>query len=275
MPEPSVFDRDTAIRAAGDGVYDAEIADTWAVLRGPHGGYVAAIVTRALEAALGDPERQARSLTIHFLAPPEPGPVRIAVQVERSGRSLSTLSARMEQDGRVVALALAAFSRPWANPAVEYAASPPEAPPPDDLPVVPWQEAMPRFRKHLEFRHVFGAGLFSGEGEPVVGGWLRLTEPPAVFDAAYVAMLSDAWAPTPFPIVTTPFIAPTIDLTVHFRSPLPPAGTGPDTPILGHFESRAARDGFFEEDGTLWTPDGELIAQVRQLALAIGFSGGD
>jgi acyl-CoA thioesterase len=273
VPEPSTFARDTAIRAVGDGAFDAEIADTWAVLRGPHGGYVAAIVTRALEAAVADPERQPRSLTIHFLAPPEPGPVRIEVRVERSGRTLSTLSARMEQDGRPVALALAAFSRAWENPAVEYAEPPPDAPRPEDVPVVPWQEQMPQFRKHLEFRHVFGGELMSGADRALVGGWLRLNEPPAAFDAAYVAMLADAWAPAPFPLVTTPFVAPTIDLTVHFRSPLPPAGTGPETPILGRFESRAARDGFFEEDGALWTPGGELVAHVRQLALAIGFGG--
>ncbi|MGH2978605.1 MAG: acyl-CoA thioesterase, partial [Solirubrobacterales bacterium] len=55
-------------------------------------------------------------------------------------------------------------------------------------------------------------------------------------------------------------------LTVHFRAPLPL----PDGLLLGHFNTRLVRDGFFEEDGELWAPDGTLVAQSRQLALLIG-----
>jgi acyl-CoA thioesterase len=271
--KPTTFERDTAIRPAGDGLYEGAVAEGWEVLRGPHGGYVAAIVVRALEAELGDPGRQARSLTIHFTAPPQPGPVQIRCRVERAGRSLSTVSARMEQDGRPMALALAAFSVPWPE-AVGYSLEPPDVAPPEDVEVVVWRKPMPEFRKHLEFRPTFGGELFGGSDRALTGGWMRANEPPAAFDAAYVAMLADAWAPAPFVAVKEPFLAPTIDMTVHFRSPLPPAGMEPGDPVLGHFESRHARDGFFGEDGALWTPGGELIAQVRQLALAIGVSGG-
>jgi acyl-CoA thioesterase len=68
-----------------------------------------------------------------------------------------------------------------------------------------------------------------------------------------------------FQVATAPVIAPTIELTVHFRGTLPASGDW----VLGEFESRVARDGFFEEDGLLWSRDGELLAQSRQLALAI------
>ena len=62
-------------------------------------------------------------------------------------------------------------------------------------------------------------------------------------------------------------VAPTIDLTIHFRAPLPLDGMGPDDHALVLFSSRHAQHGFVEEDGQVWTPDGRLIAMSRQLAI--------
>jgi hypothetical protein len=67
--------------------------------------------------------------------------------------------------------------------------------------------------------------------------------------------------------LTAPVAAPTVDLTIHFRRALPLPGMDPAAPLLGLFTSRFSADGFFEEDGELWSPDGVLLAQSRQLAL--------
>jgi acyl-CoA thioesterase len=56
---------------------------------------------------------------------------------------------------------------------------------------------------------------------------------------------------------------PTIDLTIHFRADLPL----PSDYVLVTFESRLSHGGFVEEDGAIWSRDGHLIAQSRQLAL--------
>ena len=77
----------------------ARVVDGWNTPRGPLGGYVMAIVMRGLELAVADPERQARSATMHFLRAPGPGPVTVTAQVERAGRSLTSVSGRLEQDG--------------------------------------------------------------------------------------------------------------------------------------------------------------------------------
>ena len=60
---------------------------------------------------------------------------------------------------------------------------------------------------------------------------------------------------------------PTVDLTVHFREPLGGrnAPVGPEDFVLGVFTTEVIRDGFFVEDGELWSPSGRLIAQSRQL----------
>ena len=79
--------------------FAAEVAHGWRAGRGPHGGYLAAMILRALTLALDDPGRSPRSLTIHFLKAPEEGPVLIETRSSAEGRSLSTLSARMTREG--------------------------------------------------------------------------------------------------------------------------------------------------------------------------------
>ena len=115
MPEIA-FDDDTALAPDGHGAYRGEVGPRWWTPRGPLGGYVMALVMRALTLEVDDHARQPRSLTVHFLRAPEAGPVTVRPVVERSGRSVTTASARLEQDGRLLALGLAAFSTPWPGP---------------------------------------------------------------------------------------------------------------------------------------------------------------
>jgi acyl-CoA thioesterase len=265
---PSKFERDTAVRRVADGTYEGDISRDWWIVRGPNGGYVAAIVLRAMTATLGDDERQVRSLTVHYTRAPEEGPVRVDCTVERAGRSLTTLSARMTQDGALVALALAAFSTPW-DAALEYDDVPaPEVPAPEQIDELPWVPPMPPMSRNFDMRFAIGGFPFTSSDESAIGGWIRLREPTAS-DGALVAQLADAFFPAPFVRASKPFAAPTIDLTVHFRAPLPAPGSRPDDFYLCRFESRLARDGFFEEDGLIWARDGTLLAQSRQLALAL------
>ncbi len=262
------FDADTALRPAGDGAWEGEIADGWQTPRGPLGGYVMAIVLRAMELAVDDPERQARSATMHFMRVPEAGPVTARATVERAGRSLSTLSARLEQDGKLLGLALAAYSKPWEGPLLDESPMPEVDPPEGREPLAsgPAREGgPPPFMGNLTMQKRFGEHAFTGAERAEVGGWLGLLEERPL-DAPAVALLADAWLPAPWPRLKALAPAPTIDLTVHFRSPLPIE----DALLLGRFRSRYVRDGFFEEDGELWAPDGTLVAQSRQLGLLLG-----
>ena len=90
---------------------------------------------------------------------------------------------------------------------------------------------------------------------------------PAPVDAAYIAMLTDAWLPAPYVRLRTWAGAPTVDLTIHFRVPEPAIRVAAGEPILGVFDSRASADGFFDEEGELWSAGGVLLAQSRQLGL--------
>jgi acyl-CoA thioesterase len=268
----TVFDRDTAVTQLSNGTFAATIAPGWRAGRGPHGGYLAAILLRALIATVNDPERTdgraPRSLTIHYASSPEVGPVEIHTTVERAGRSLSTLSARMEQDGRVMALALAAFSVPWQAPGAN------ELPMPElDEPDVERRstpklfKGAPEFTKQIVMQPRVGAVPFAGSGAPMrIGGWTGLPEPRPV-DALALARFCDAWFPPSFIALDAPAISPTVDLTIHFRQPISACDCDPASLCLGVFETRLLHDGLFEEDGVIWAPDGAVLAQSRQLGI--------
>jgi acyl-CoA thioesterase len=250
------FEDDIAITPAGEG----RIADGWATPRGPHGGYVMALLAGAMERAVDGPARQARSLTTHFLRPPRLGPVHVETTIERAGRSMTTVTARMEQDGRPIALALGAFSGAYDAPELGEVPMPAVAPPEPTADPLP---GAPPFARRLALQPRFGDLPLSGSDKDMVGGWIDLPEAGALGGAA-LCVLADGYYPAIWPRLTEFHAAPTIDLTVHVRAPLPVAG-----PLLARFTSRLARDGFFEEDGELWTRDGTLVAQSRQLALLL------
>ena len=92
---------------------------------------------------------------------------------------------------------------------------------------------------------------------------------PGPIDAPLLAAYTDAWPPALFTQLDRAEIragVPTLDLTVHFRAPWP-AHLDPADFVLVAFRSRMAHEGFVEEDGEIWTRDGLLLAQSRQLAV--------
>jgi acyl-CoA thioesterase len=261
----SSFAQATTVEPLGDGTWRATCDGAWATQLGANGGYLAALILRAMAAEVDDPAREARSLTCHYLRPPGEGAVRLDVVVERNGRSLSTVTARLSQAGALCVLAVAAFGVEL-DGAVDYAADAPAARAPEDVERLPPVAEVP-ITAHFVMRPTMGAPLYAGAEESVAGGWLRFAEPQAL-DAPALAMYSDAWWPSPLPRLTRPVTAPTIDLTVHFRAPAAAAAIA-DEPVLAVFRSSTAAGGFFEEDGELWSRDGVLLAHSRQLALLL------
>ncbi len=261
MRTQTAFDADTAIEPAGDRRWRAEISERWFVGRGPNGGLLAALAVRAMQALVDDPERVPRSVTIHFLEAATAGPVEIAGTVERDGRSTSVVSLRFEQGGRPVALALGALAV-WRGGGLDHlATAPPAVGGPDEVAPTTMADVpeAPPFVANYEWR-------WATDGEPgdaLVGGWIRVPDRPGV-DHVGLAAFADAFPPAVFALLGGVAGAPTIDLTIHFRAPLPEGGAGW---VLGAFRSRRVAGGFFEEDGELWSEDGVLLVQSRQLAM--------
>ena len=250
------LDADTALEPLTPTRWRGTVSDRWWVVRGPFGGYVAAFLTRAMMAAVDDPARRPRSLTVHFVEPPQAGPVELCATVERSGRSVTSLNLRLEQDGRPVALALGSCAV-WRDGELEWAERPPDARNPDAFGRLEREDPRPGFVDRLEVRPVL----------PVFGGtprnlaWLRF-DPPRPLDHLALTALSDGWMPAALSKLGRFAGAPTLDLTIHFRAPVASGEW-----VLADYRSRFSAGGVWEEDGELWAADGTLLTQSRQLAL--------
>jgi acyl-CoA thioesterase len=254
-PVATRFDRETAVEHLGGTRYGAEASERWPAYVGPNGGYLAAIILSAFTDTLDDPRRAPRSISVHYLEPPSFGSLEVHVRVRRSGRSMTTLSGELVQDGRTKVLALAGFSNSRRGPTFHDAVMPVVPPPPAEGDFVT--------SNAVELAQVFGPSARSGEAADI-GAWVRLDEP-RVLDALLAAVYVDSWYPALVVRVPGQVSAPTVDLTVHFRRVLPPPDTSPTTHYFLRLRSLVAGDGFVEEDAELWSPSGELLVQSRQL----------
>lgn len=257
----SDFKNASRVEPIADGEYGVTIDPDWYAGFGPNGGYLAGIMLRALVTHVDDPARHPLSLTCHYLGSPETGDAVVAVTTERAGRGVTALSARMEQNGRTCILALATLGVEREG-AIDFASQAPSVYGPDDLgaPALPgWT---PPIFHQLDYRPCLGPPQLSGSDDATVGGWTRLKNR-GELDEPALAMFADAWPPAAWGRLTEPAVAPTIDMTFHFRARIPADAEW----VLVRMRSSTSRHGFFEEDGEIWTPDGTLLAQSRQLAL--------
>jgi hypothetical protein len=257
------FAGDTAVRAAGNGQFAAEIVPGWDIGGRANGGYLLAIVVRAMREVAGRPDPI--TVTGHYLSPGHLGPARISTEVVKRGRLFSTATAALDAGGKRLLQVLGTFgdvAMPVGPERVESA--PPDLPPPDEcVAVVPADPFPPPFMGRIDLRlHPDDARFSQGapSGRPLVRGWFRLRDGEPI-DTVALVLATDAFPPTAFNARLPVAWTPTVELTAHVRA-RPAAGW-----LRCAFSTRFVTGGFLEEDGELWDSTGRLVAQSRQLAL--------
>lgn len=267
------FDRDTSVTLRETGVYDADLSEGWAILSAVNGGYLLAIVARALRDALPHPDPF--TVTAHYLTPSRPGPAVVRTETVRSGRTLATGQASLfqyEPDGTEVerVRVLAAYGDLDAlSDDVRTSVKPPTLPPPEEcLGTADGPAAFPAdsgFTRRVVVKLApettgWAVGEPSGKGE--VRGWFSLADPREP-DPLSLLLTVDAFPPTAFDLGLTGW-TPTVELTTHIRCRPAPG------PLRVFVTTRNLAGGYLEEDADVWDSADRLVAQARQLAKAPG-----
>lgn len=256
-----VFDDSLRLTQSDEGRFQAEIDRRWWIAEGPNGGFLSSLCLGALQQVVGR-HPQPRSLSVHFPGRATEGKAELEVRLDKQGRTLTFASGRMWQSGKLLTTFQGSFA-PATDENGFDDAPPPDVKAPEDLLEVGIPDAMiPEFSRHFDYRPASEFALFSGADRAEVLGWIRFKESRPI-DALLIPTLADAFFPAVFMKLDSFASVPTLDLTVHFRKTLPLA---PDW-VLGRFRTTRSAEGFFEEDGEIWSRDGVLLAQSRQLAL--------
>ncbi|MEU0118821.1 thioesterase family protein [Streptomyces bobili] len=267
----SEFDRDTAVTLREPGVYDTDLSAGWTIFGAVNGGYLLAVLGRALADAL--PHSDPFTVTAHYLSASRPGPAVVRTETVRAGRTLSTGQASLfqyDEEGREVERirVLASYGHLDALPDdVRTSAKPPAFPPigqcfgPEDGPApAPDADQQPiaeRLMLKLDPSTVgWALGQPSGKGE--MRAWFGLADGRDA-DPLSLLLAVDALPPTAFDLGIAGWV-PTIELTVHIRCRPAPG------PVRVSLTTRNLAGGFLEEDGEVWDSEGRLVAQSRQLA---------
>jgi len=267
----SEFDRDTALTRREPGVYDIDLSAGWTIISAVNGGYLLAVLGRALADAL--PHRDPFTISAHYLTASQPGPAVVRTDVVRTGRTLSTGQASLFQcdaEGNEVERirVLASYgdldtlpddvrttARPPAIPPIEHCFGADDGP----APVDGSSAITERLMLKLDPATVgWAIGRPSGKGE--MRAWFGLADGRDA-DPLSLLLAVDALPPTAFEIGISGWV-PTVELTVHVRHRPAPG------PLRVSITTRNLAGGFLEEDADVWDSADRLVAQSRQLARA-------
>lgn len=243
----------------------SNIPNNWSQGRTTFGGLSAALIyLKILEQVDGD--KTLRNFDLSFCGPLYiDHSFNISVELLRSGRTISSYSARIEQDDRICVSAQATFAT-----AIDSTLSI-NTVPALNLPHVEKAKLLdtsstlfPEFVKNLELHFTSGDPMFSGSELPGYEGWMKFKHDSAEMQVAHLIALIDAWPPATSSCLSKPSALSTVNWNIKLAQPLPDI-----TPLLAY---QSTTD--YSENGMAFTranvsnTDGNLLALSEQSTIA-------
>jgi acyl-CoA thioesterase len=261
------LDDATTLTPAGERLATGRTTPHYWNMAGPFGGVTAATVLRAVledPARIGDPI----ALTVNFCAAVTEGAFEVAWTETRAGKTVQHWNVEMRQGGRVVTTAsvvCAARRETWTHR-------------PGVMPAAPPVEAVERldtggrlaWLERYSFRYVEGppridepAPLTPRSPRSVI--WLR-DQPARPLDYLSLAALADAFIVRIVQVRGRPTPMGTVTLTTYFHAGQAALDALGATPVLGVADAKIFHDNFADQDISLWSQEGTLLATGVQAA---------
>lgn len=257
------FKEATAIEAAGDGVFTADLDAQWSVGTKLHGGYLLAVVARAAAELAEHPHLTAISGS--FPMAPDPGPATIHVEFLQASRTMTQLRARLTQNGKPCVEALVTQGTlteddPWwtrveppemlaEQDSFRFSGKPPGGT--FEVPILDVVEA-----------RIDPAALGWAMGEPARQGsictWQRLADG-SDWDPLSLLVALDPVPPVSFEL-GAPGWAPTLQMSAYIRR-LPAPG-----PVRIRMHANDVTNNRMDEAAFAWDSSGRVVAQANQFA---------
>ena len=254
------FDRDILFKAGEPFSCAGQITDNWSVNGVPNGGYLMAILAKAM---MQHSEMSSTPvITANFLNRCESGVAAVTIEKMTTSRQFDRFQGSLSQRGKEKIRAFGTFVDQNKECLLEsYEASVPEIAEPETCVAVPEIPNYTMFGQ-LDIRlDPACTGWMSGElsGTSEIKGWIIFKDE-RPFDVLSILLMADSFPPAVISSQGMVAWVPTIELSVNVRK----------VPTIGwlkcSFRTRFITCGLLEEDGEIWDEEGELVAISRQIA---------
>lgn len=197
-----------------------------------------------------------------LVGPLEVGEAQIESSVLRAGRAATHLRSSVTQGDRTCAVALGCFAESRSSSVSVPAPPAPELSEPETIAEVPFIPGLtPEFSKFFEYRWPADAMPFSGLGQGITQGWLRLRDRiPA--SEVFLAALGDAWPSPVLPMLSAPAAFSTLTWSLEVLGS--GSSRASDDWWVARGEVESAAGGYVQQVTRYWSRDGELALVSRQ-----------
>ncbi|RTZ97417.1 MAG: thioesterase family protein [Deltaproteobacteria bacterium] len=241
--------------------FKSVVSDNWSVNGIPDGGYLMAMITRAMWHRCR--KKSTPILTANFISRSAPGNATIQVEPIIQSAGFDRLEGRLSQGGQEKVRMFGTFAGEKTDCTADRIEKSPPA-------MAPFEECIriPKMPNYSIFHNMDTrldptcAGWMLGQNlskTSEIKGWIQF-EAARPLDVFSIVLMADAFPPAVLPSHGMVAWVPTLEFSVNIRNI-------PDTSrIKCIFRTHFISCGLLEEDGELWDESGRIIAVSRQFA---------
>lgn len=263
VPTDSAFalDRSFAFAASEEGAFSAHTSAEFGNRFGPYGGWIAALLTKALLS--GPVHGELLAVTVNFLGGCEDGPLTGATRLLRRNRTNEFWTAEFADSKNPVAQASAVFGVRRKSVALGDLPPPAPAPAPEEIAPRPLVTGMPEFFRRYDVRQ-FGFKPFAVN--PTASSRMYIREADGrPLDLVSLVAHADAPIPRIFLKSDVPVPIATMTMTVYIHAQAADLSEVGSDYVLIDADCRSGHDGFYDQVARLWSRSGKLLATSEQL----------